>query len=309
MILTVTPNPALDLTYHLDRLTLGESHRVAAPTVRAGGKGVNVARVLASQGHETLVVAPVGEPGDRFVADLDRAALPHALVASPTRLRSTTALVTSTSTTNLNEAGEELPPATWAAVRELVESRIDEAAVLVVSGSMPASAPVSVISELVMAARHAGIPSIVDTSGPHLLAAADAGADLLKPNREELAAVLTGANPVAAASTLLERGAGTVVVSLGAGGLLRVGAGTPTRARLAEALTGNTTGAGDAAVAALAVGLAESAAADSRFRVEDSALVRAVAWSAAAVLHPLAGSITDPAPLLAQITLSTTEEP
>ena len=84
--------------------------------------------------------------------------------------------------------------------------------------------------------------------------------------------------------------------------MLRVPAAGPVlHARLGRALSGNTTGAGDAAVAAIAWGLATDASAEDVLRT-------ATAWSAAAVLHPLAGSLTDPEPLLAEITVTTLEE-
>jgi tagatose 6-phosphate kinase len=56
MIVTVTPNLALDVTYELPELRPGHAHRVRAVHSRAGGKGVNVARVLASLGHDVLVL-------------------------------------------------------------------------------------------------------------------------------------------------------------------------------------------------------------------------------------------------------------
>lgn len=55
MILTVTPNAALDVTYGVDNLRPNTSHRVGTAHRRAGGKGVNVARVLAALGHPVAV--------------------------------------------------------------------------------------------------------------------------------------------------------------------------------------------------------------------------------------------------------------
>jgi fructose-1-phosphate kinase PfkB-like protein len=85
---------------------------------------------------------------------------------------------------------------------------------------------------------------------------------------------------------LLDAGAGLVLVSLGADGMLAVPrAGDPLHARLDRPLRGNATGAGDAAVAAVATLLSSG--------VDDPALLlrRATAWSAAAVLAPLAGEL------------------
>ena len=134
-------------------------------------------------------------------------------------------------------------------------------------------------------AREAGARTVVDASTDALLAALPAGPDLVKPNHHELAEVSGETDPVAGARRLLGQGAREVVVSAGAEGLVDVRAdGEVWRAALDAPLSGNPTGAGDAAVAALAAALAEG-------RPVREALADAVAWSAAAVLHPLAGQV------------------
>jgi fructose-1-phosphate kinase PfkB-like protein len=192
-------------------------------------------------------------------------------------------------TTLFNEFGEPLLADEWDALEAAVESVLNEAQVLVLSGSLPPEAPADAASRFVLLARERGIPIIVDTSGPALLAAADAGADVLKPNREELAAATGESDPLIAARSLIARGAGLVLVSLGADGMIAVSADDPHHpigARLPQALVGNATGAGDAAVAAVACELA-----GGERRIE-TLLCAAAAWSAAAVLMRLAGEIS-----------------
>ncbi|GAB2616669.1 1-phosphofructokinase family hexose kinase [Pseudactinotalea suaedae] len=304
MIVTLTPNPALDLTYHLDTLDVGASQRVPPAQQRAGGKGINVARVLHGQGRATHVVAPVGgSTGGLVRADLVASGLPHTLLEVGLDTRRTLALVTPTATTNLNESGLPLAAEQWDGLAELTAAALGvrgSASVLVCSGSLPQDAPPDAISRMVGVAHAAGARCIVDTSsGRHLLAAAGAGADVLKPNHHELLAVVGGTDVLAAARALARHGGSVVYASLGAAGLLRVPAeGEVLHARLSRSLTGNTTGAGDAAVAAIAASLASGAGPEDTLRL-------ATAWSGAAVLHPLAGSITDPAPLLAEITVDT----
>lgn len=325
MIVTLTPNPALDLTYHLEKLDLGSSQRVPPAQVRAGGKGINVARVLHAQGHASHVVAPVGGAAGATVReDLEAAGLRHSLLEVELATRHTLALVTPTATTNLNETGAALSGTQWQQLIALAaaaltdgataddvgprshlrpvvgESSIPARAVLVCSGSMPPESPVDAISRLVEVAHEHGARCLVDTSGvPHLRGAADAGADVLKPNHHELLAAMGGDDVLTAARALANRGGSIVYASLGAAGLLRVPPdGAVLHARLNRSLAGNTTGAGDAAVAAIAACLATDAPAEETVRL-------ATAWSAAAVLHPLAGSITDPAPLLADVTVET----
>ncbi|WP_309064966.1 1-phosphofructokinase family hexose kinase [Microbacterium sp.] len=299
MIVTVTPNPAVDLTWHVERIVAGGTHRADAARTRAGGKGLNVARVAAAEGAAVLAVATAGgATGDEFAAELATAGLPHLLVPVAAATRRSVALVDESlgDTTIVNERGVAPRPEEWAALTDAVALAVrpDEesesgAPVLVISGSLPAGTPDGILPSLIALGRDAGCIVIADTSGPALLAAADAGATVLKPNRHELADATGLDDPVAGAGVLLGRGAELVLVSLGPDGMLAVtgDAERPEvlRARLPRTLAGNPTGAGDAAVAACA------ALMDAGVTEPESLLRRATAWSAAAVLMPLAGEI------------------
>lgn len=289
MILTVTPNPALDLTYRVPALQPGETHRAAPPAVRAGGKGLNVARVVAQTGGAAFALTTAGGPsGLRLADDLEASRLPSELVPVQSPTRSSIAIVDEAAgeTTVVNETGGPLTDDEWTALRDAASRLAVPAAGLVGSGSLPPDAPEDFYAELVAIAAGRGIPSVIDAVGPALVLAAEAGATVVKPNRRELAETTGNDDPVEGARALLDAGAGLVLVSLGAEGMLAVPvSGAPLHLRTAQPLIGNATGAGDAAVAAVATLLA-SGTADP-----DLLLRRAVAWSAAAVLAPLAGEL------------------
>lgn len=291
MIVAVTPNPALDVTIAIDALRRGSVHRAKGAARRAGGKGVNVARVLVEQGIEaTAAVAIGGAIGDAVRADLERSGIPAALVPAARETRMTVALIDG-ETTNVNESGADPGADAWDALAGVVETLLTPGSVLVVSGSLPAgSDPESALRLLRLAAAR-GIPAIADLPGSLLGAAIDAGATHVKPNRAELAEATGIDDPIEAARALVDRGSaarGTAVLaSLDIEGLLLVTADGVVAGCLDRPLEGNTTGAGDAAVAALAAALAQGET-DPREIVR-----RCVLWSAAAVLHPLAGSIGD----------------
>ncbi|MGO4593008.1 1-phosphofructokinase family hexose kinase [Leifsonia sp. 2TAF2] len=289
MILTVTPNPALDLTYRVPALLPGETHRAAPPAMRAGGKGLNVARVIAQTGGHAFALTTAGGPaGLRLADELESAGLPSELVPVEAETRSSVAIVDATTgeTTVINETGHALTAAEWTALDDAVARLVVPAACVAGSGSLPADAPDDFYARLVAAAEARGLPSVIDAVGAALVLAAEAGASVVKPNRRELAETTGNDDPVEGARVLLDLGAGLVLVSLGAEGMLAVPrSGEPLHARLPEPLTGNATGAGDAAVAAVASLLAEG--------IDDpgTLLRRATAWSAAAVLAPLAGEL------------------
>lgn len=288
-ILCLATNPAIDITYTIDELRLGASHRVPTGLARAGGKGVNVARVLQQQGEPVLVVAPVGGPvRSIFVHDLDRSGIPHRLVDVEAPTRRTTAIVTLASTTNLNERGTALGAEDWASVLEATRAELPSARVVVSSGSLPPETPEGLCAAVVELAADAGLPVVVDVGGDQLRHAVACGATAAKPNRHELLDAMGGSDPLDAARRLAAEGTGTVFASLDVEGMLAVlPDGRAWHARLDRVLDGNPTGAGDAAVAALAQALLEGATLEEQ-------LVRATAWSAAAVLDPQAGSIAPP---------------
>jgi hypothetical protein len=108
VITTLTPNPALDLTYTVPGLLTDTTHRVHSPRHRADDKGLNVSRVLHQFGHPTLSVAAVGGPtGTLFSEELKSSGIPHALVmvAVPTRCTVAVVSVADGDTTMFNEPG------------------------------------------------------------------------------------------------------------------------------------------------------------------------------------------------------------
>jgi 1-phosphofructokinase family hexose kinase len=290
MILTVTPNPAIDMTYNVDRFRSGASLRVGAGRSRAGGKGINVARVLVRVGVAVLAIAPAGgRTGQEFDEELASSAIPHRLTSSQGATRRTVTIVEQElgDATTLNEHGPELNEREW---RELLRTALEAASAaqcVVGSGSLPPGVPQDFYAQLVSGAKRLGVPVVVDASGPALLEAAAAGAAVLKPNLQELRESTGISDPITAARHLVALGAGRVLVSLGDRGMVAVEShdDPPWWGRLEKPLSGNATGAGDAAVAAVADLLSRSDADMQQI------LRRAVGWSAAAVLAPVAGEM------------------
>ena len=300
MIVAVTPNPAIDSTWRVPGLAPGASYRVEAGRHRAGGKGINVARVLTSKRYPVTILATAGgTTGELLRNDLEHSGIAHTLLPVAAETRRSLALYDTTreDTTIVNEIGTDNSAEEWADFTELLSRGLDGCSVLVISGSTPGNRGGDLLVEWVERAVRAGIPTIIDTSGIALTDAARAGASILKPNRDELAASMGTSDVVAGANGLVRMGAGAVIVSLGADGLVLVGGNsestpyalrgmsTPLLARLPQPLAGNPTGAGDAAVAAVAASLTDSSSAADL-------VLRATAWSAAAVLCPLAGEIS-----------------
>ncbi|MGA4849678.1 1-phosphofructokinase family hexose kinase [Streptomyces sp. G5(2025)] len=288
MMLTVTLNAALDLTYRVPALTPHTTHRVTEVIERPGGKGVNVARVLAALGHDVTVTGFAGGDTGRVLrerlADEPRVTVAFAPIAGATRRTLAVADAATGDTTQLNEPGPAVTPAEWAAFLDSYEELVHRPGTTAVAlcGSLPPGVPVGAYALLVRAARAAHVPVLLDTSGEPLRRAVAARPDIIKPNAEELAELTGSHEPARATRDARRRGAHAVVASLGADGLVALTPDGGWQARPPAPVRGNPTGAGDSAVAGLLSGLAEGLPWPDR-------LARALALSAATVAAPVAG--------------------
>ncbi|MFF3172516.1 1-phosphofructokinase family hexose kinase [Streptomyces sp. NPDC057900] len=290
MILTVTLNTALDLTYGVPALVPHASHRVTDLSERPGGKGINVARVLTALGHDTVVTGfaggATGSVLRQLLADLPagRASLTDALVPVAGDTRRTLAVVDGTTgdTTQFNEPGPHVGADEWTAFLHSYEKLLTGADAVALCGSLPPGIHVGAYAELIRPARAAGVPVLLDTSGEPLRRGIAARPDLIKPNADELAQLTGSREPARATRDARRRGAHTVIASLGPDGMLAVTPDGSWRASPPAAVKGNPTGAGDSAVAGLLSSLVEGLSWPDRLR-------RAVALSTATVLAPTAG--------------------
>lgn len=288
MIVTLTPNPAIDMTYEVSALALGEAHAVARVRERAGGKGVNTAAVLTTLGIDSVALCPIGDDDQAvFAADLDSRGINHALVPVPGRVRRSVAVVESDGrATVFNEPGTAWPAE---AMSDRLEEYASTATVVAVCGSVPPGAEAAVLAAIRTAGAR-GARLLLDLRGDVLRESLALTPDLVKPNRAEAAATL-GFTPATAppaaelADQLVAEGARAAVVSDGSRGVALATEGLRLRAYLPASLSGNATGAGDALTAALAPHLAHDPI------HWPGALREGVACSAAAVLQSVAGQV------------------
>ncbi len=283
MILTLTPNPSVDHTLEVDSLVRGEVLRVNATRSQAGGKGVNVARALLGAGVPTRAVLPVGGGGGAelitLLGDLPRVTVP---IHGETR-GNVTVTETDGTTTKLNAAGPALSPDEIEALLGALEDELAQSpSWIVASGSLPAGVPDDLYVRVARLATTYGVPLALDTSGAPLAAAAGAGSiALLKPNQEELEALVGRALPTVGAVTeaareVLSWGNESALVTLGGHGGLLVTEESVLWARGPRVRTRSTVGAGDSALAGFL----------SREGTPEERLRQAVAWGTAAVALP-----------------------
>jgi len=288
MIVTVTLNPALDITYHVDEFVAGQTHRPRSMSVRAGGKGVNVARVLAGLGEEVVASGLAGGATGRAIVDgLEQARIPASFTWIQDESRRTVVVADRDRATGIWETGPVVTAAEWATFLDDYPRLISTAGVVVLSGSVPPGLPADAYAPLVRAAAATGVQVILDAEGPALHHGLAAGPTLIKPNADELAGAVgievdTPERALAAAHQLRAGRPTVVVASLGHRGLVAATCRRDYVVTPPIRVPGNATGAGDAGHPALARGL-------DRGTAWPQMLADAVGISGGAVAAPVAG--------------------
>jgi tagatose 6-phosphate kinase len=290
LILTVTLNAALDVTYGLTEVQWDQVNRVEEVHTRAGGKGVNVARVLHTLGVDSTATGFVGgATGDAIRADLAAAGIKDRMIAMAGESRRTVVIAQPRGATVFNEPGAGVSASEWGAFVDGFDELLRGCSVVVLSGSLPRGLPRDAYALLLRIANAAGVHGVLDAQGAELIAGLAGRPAIVKPNVFELESATgrpcgTEEDALTAASLLRAGGADAVVVTRGAEGLVALTSDGSWAATPPESVTGNATGAGDAVAAALAVGI-------ERDQPWPDRLVEAVAMGAAAVKGALAGDI------------------
>lgn len=257
MIYTVTCNPALDLAMRLDGLQLGGLNRTAGATLVAGGKGVNVSRVLGELGERNVALGFVaGSNGVMLESALGQMGVNTAFIRLPEGQTRINVKLYGEQETELNAPGPMVShQQTEGLLCEL--SRLKKDDLLCLCGSLPPGMGVDSYAYMLKAAG--GVRAIVDTSGKALLCALSEKPWLTKPNRDELAALVGRELPtlddvIEAAEWLREKGAQNVLVSLGKDGALLCAEGVRLYQPAPTGKVVGTVGAGDSLVAGFAAG-------------------------------------------------------
>ncbi len=285
-VVTITLNPAIDLTVSVAGLTPGAVNRARAAETNAGGKGINVAGCLADWGVPVIATGLLGRGNESpFRTFFARKAIDDRFVRAEgeTRTNIKIADIESGETTDLNLPGLTADTQALHALEATLGEAVLPGTLVVLAGSLPGGLPARTTADLVARLNALGARVVLDCSGPPLASALLAEPhDLplaIKPNRHELEAfagrpLASRDDVVAVARSLVRRGIGLVVVSLGAEGALFVSANGIFTASLPPVRALSTVGAGDAMVAGIVSALREDLSLPALAR-------RAVAFAAA----------------------------
>lgn len=295
MITTVTLNVAIDKAYVVDTVEKGTVMRVEKCTNTAGGKGLNVAKVSKLCGEDVLATGFVGGHAGAYVEELLNAQqVKNRFVHTANETRSCiNILAADGSSTEFLEPGAPVTEQETEEFLRLFEELVQQSEVLTISGSAPKGVPTDIYAKMITLAASYGKKILLDTSGELLKEGIKACPTMIKPNDDEIEAllgvpvtnkeeILAGAKRLHADKAAGGFGIPYVVVSLGADGALVVCDEGVFHGQPPKLETVNTVGCGDSMLAAFAVSFARG------YEIQE-ALKYAVAVSAANALTMATG--------------------
>lgn len=268
MIVTLTLNPAIDMNYRLDHLVIDQVNRCDKVIKTAGGKGLNVTRVLKCAGEPVLATGFLGGKTGEFIQEqLNESAIENNFVPISGRTRHCLALMHEGNQTEILESGPEITADEASAFLRHFEKLLDQADVFTASGSVPKGLQSDFYAKLIRLAKKKNKKFLLDTNGESLLAGIEAGPTLIKPNEYELAGWIghklsTDEEIINAAFKLSEQGIEYVVVSLGAKGAIACVDGKAYQVALPKVKAVNPVGSGDSMLAGLALGISRGYSAE-----------------------------------------------
>lgn len=264
MIITITLNPAVDKTVEIQDFEVGTVNRVASVRLDAGGKGINVSKVIKSLGGESCSAGILGGNTGNFIKDcLNGMGIENKFLYIEGETRTNLKVVDSKRKTNtdINEPGPQLTVEEITAFEKMIFGIIKKDSVVVFSGSVPANVDKVVYGKWIRAARETGAKTILDADGELLKYGIEAGPYMVKPNIHELESFfgekIEGVPEAEShARKLIDMyGVEFVAVSLGAKGAIFLNKECSLFANGIDVEVKSTVGAGDSMVAALTYSL------------------------------------------------------
>lgn len=265
MIVTITMNPSIDISYPLETFKLDTVNRVTNVRKTAGGKGLNVTRVLKQVGDDVTASGLLGGfLGEQIKKDLDLAKIKHSFSRINGETRNCIAVLHEGQQTEILESGPVISEAEAQAFLKHFSELVEQASILSFSGSLPAGMPKDFYGEMIAICNAKNKPVVLDCSGESLKLVLESEHKplLIKPNTEELSDLL-GKEVTDDLNDLKETlqqplfdGIEWIVVSMGAKGAFAKHNDTFYKVDIPKIEVVNPVGSGDSTVAGLTSAIA-----------------------------------------------------
>ncbi|WP_105206440.1 tagatose-6-phosphate kinase [Streptococcus suis] len=264
MILTITLNPSVDIAYQLDTFHLDTVNRVEKVQKTAGGKGLNVTRVLKQIGEDVVATGFIGGDFGSYVKkQLTRNDVKNSFVEIGSETRNCIAVLHDGKQTEILEQGPTIHEHEALNFIEHLEIILNNVDVVVISGSLPKGLASNYYVEIVELCKKRGVAVVLDCSGEALknVLESQQKPTIIKPNTEELSQLIGKevTDDIQELKSVLSgqlfQGIDWIVVSLGAQGAFAKHNDKFYRVRIPKIKVVNPVGSGDSTVAGIAAGL------------------------------------------------------
>lgn len=260
MIITITFNPALDKTVEIDNFNLDKVNRISSIRLDAGGKGINVSKVIKVLGGESKAVGILaGRTGDYIKRYLDSEKIENDFIFIEGETRTNIKIIDKFNHTNtdVNECGPKVSEEELQKLWNKLSGNLTSEDIVIFSGSIPGNLSKGTYGEWISKIKEKGAKTILDADGEVLKIGINSAPYLIKPNIHEIESmfekkVRSIEEVVVFSKSIIESGVETVAVSLGKVGAIFVNKEYSIYAHGIETEVKSTVGAGDSMVAALA---------------------------------------------------------
>lgn len=286
MVYTITLNPALDRTIWVKKIKSDDSNRIDKEERFAGGKGIDVSKVLTILGVNNSAMGFVGGfTGEELEGLLINGGIncDFSRITGETRTNIIINDVNSGKQTSYSASGPKIKPYELMKLIYKVE-KLDKPEIVIISGSQPPGIHPEIYRKLIIIAKNKGAQVVLDTDGDALKVGIQGLPDIIKPNVHELSRLvdmrlITIDEIIRAAQSIHKQGVRIVLVSMGAKGIILFSKKERYLASPPKVRVKNTIGAGDSAVAGFVYGLVMG-------KSLKKALIYAVAAGTATTLRP-----------------------
>ena len=264
MIYTVTFNPCLDYIVGVEDFQLGMTNRTCSEQMFAGGKGINVSIVLKNLGIESTALGFIaGFTGEEIRRKVEKMGITSEFIQLENGFSRINIKLKSIDGTEINGTG----PSIGSEELERLLKKLDtlkKGDVLILAGSIPASLPDSIYSDIMERLEEKEVMIVVDATKDLLVNVLKYHPFLIKPNNHELGEMFdvvlkTNDEIVEYAKKLQEKGARNVLVSMaGDGAILITEEGEVHITPCPKGEVKNSVGAGDSMVAGFITGYLRS---------------------------------------------------
>jgi len=269
MFLTVTVNPSVDKRYMVKGFEKGQVFRADKVQYTAGGKGLNVSKVLRDLGKDVVATGLLGGNNGKFITDqLIDFSINNQFTEISNETRSCLAILANDySQTEVLEPGPNISEKEVEVFGENYEILLEDCNIVCASGSLPRRVNPGLYGELIRISNKKDKKFILDTSGKALKEGIKASPFMIKPNKEELEALFnTSINNeeelIRGLKDLEKYNINIIVVSLGSEGAMVCHDGQIYKIRIPDVKAINPVGSGDAMIAGFATGIVDGYSVD-----------------------------------------------